>query len=460
MNTIVPFAGQAMMGAPPQATSSDPIAPQPADRYDEGDRAERLFYSPAIFKRASDDQVLSNPVVGQAGPTPSYSAGTLRSPRFLPDEESYFREARRLIESARAGDMLCLQMYEFQNEATDGDRGAAKKAPGYPDQQALLPGLAAAGRGVKVNVVLDASRGNYGERNNTAIVEYLNRVNENGNITVDYYPPGAVNLDHVKMLLHFTPDNQDGFQIQEALVGGTNWGNHTPANDDGGGAFYGRDAIGAADVFFRDQAFCRGDNASSPDPRNAEGAPVEWAVTAPVAEGGGSMAIKEAKMALTAEADEVYINQYVLTNRDLIGEIRKKGKGAHVRVCPTMRTVNSRGLTDVRRSNGQALWANTKMDPERFPAQKAHQKLDIYVKDRVPFALTFGSANDTANGLEVFTGMNAMARRANHEMDAIVHRVATAEVTPEGNYSTAPFLDAALAKTKDDLKNRSSRFSR
>lgn len=405
----------------------------------------------------------NGPVIGQAEPAPRYAAGTLRSPKFLGTEAEYFKEARRIIEDARPGDLLCAQMYEFQNAETNGDRGAARNAPGYADQQALLPGFAAAAaRGVKVHLVLDASSDAGGKLNNQPILDYLKGSAKTGNLTVDLYPPDSVNIDHAKMLIHMAPDNAGKFLVDEMLGGGSNWGNHTPANDDGGGAFYGRDAVGAADIFFRDQAFARGDHSAPAIPQSAPDAPVQWAVTAPPDEGGGSSGIKETKVRLSKSADAVYVNQYGLTNRDVVAELIAKGRNAHVRLCPTEHNVNSKALTDIRRARGEALWADTTLDPDHMPGQKNHEKLDIYVKQGVPFAMAIGSANDTANGLEgggamAWDGPSGAWRKSNHEVDAFVYRTTTGEATPEGTYSTAPFLDAALAKTKDDLAHRSTR---
>jgi len=75
---------------------------------------------------------------GKAEPAPALSDGTLRSPQFLGTEAEYFREARRLIESAKGGDRVALQRYEFENAKTNGDKDAAVNTPGYADQQALL----------------------------------------------------------------------------------------------------------------------------------------------------------------------------------------------------------------------------------------------------------------------------------------------------------------------------------
>jgi hypothetical protein len=404
------------------------------------------------------------PQVGTPRQAPTLTEGTLHSPKFLGTEAEYFKEARRLIESSKPGDMVCLQMYQFQNAATDGETGGAPNAPGYPDQQALLTGLEdAANRGVRVDLVLDASSLSNGGTNNDPVVAHLIKsAGASGNLTIDRYPANTVNIDHAKELLYLTGNGDGSYAVQEALVGGSNWSNHTPANDDGGGTFYGRDAVGAAEIFFRDQAFSRGDTSDTPLPiQTTSKSPVTWGVTAPSQEGGGSDSIKAAKLDLTKQADEIYFNDYCLTNKELLNLVLAKGAKAHVRLCPTEHQVNSAALAAIRHAKGQALWANTKLDPEHMPAQKNHEKLDVYVQKGVPIALTFGSANDTGNGLDrastVIVNNQPLVRLSNHEIDAVVRRVSTGESTPEGTYSTEAFLDAALHKTVTDLKDRSSR---
>ncbi|NDD27576.1 MAG: hypothetical protein EB084_04840 [Proteobacteria bacterium] len=399
-----------------------------------------------------------NPQVGTKDTTPRLSAGALQSPRFLGTEAEYFKEARGMIDNAAPGDRLCLQMYTFENAVTHGDDNAAKTAPGYADQQALLPGLAAAAkRGVKVDIVLDASRDpQTGKPHNQPIIDYLKKhAGATGNMAIDYYPPESVNIDHAKQLIHLTPDSKGGYAVQKALVGGSNWGNHTPANDDGGGVFYGRDAVGAAQIFFRDQAFSRGDRTSAPAPENDPSAPVKWLTTSPTAEGGGSHAILDAKLALTKQASSVYVNEFCFTHGDLVDATAAKGHDAHVRLDPNESMVNRNALWAVRKAHGEAQWANTAADPNMV-GQKNHQKLDVYADaDGQAFSLTIGSANDTSNGLDTThavvsksTGASS-TKKTNHEIDAQVDRVTI------GDYTTADFLDAALAKTKDDLAARS-----
>ncbi len=401
----------------------------------------------------------TNPQVGTAQDPPSLSAGTTKSPVFLGTEAQYFQEARNVIANAQPGDMICAQMYEFQNADTNPESHGATASPGYADQQAILPELAAAAnRGVKVNLVLDASKNEKThEIANQPIVDYLNQnAGASGNMTIDYYPPETVNIDHAKELVHMTPDGQGGYQVQEALAGGTNWGNHTAANDDGGGIFYGRDAVGAGQIFFRDQAFCRGDRTSAPNPVADETGPVEWRTTSPSQEGGGAAGIRDAQLQIANQSDNVYVDTFCLNHPGLLQALEAKGSNAFVRVDPGERKVNSPGLDDIRSSGGTAMWANVDAHPNTMAGQLNHEKLLLGETGGVATAAAIGSANQTNSGFESTrevvdpsTGRKR-TEKTNHEIDAIVTR----ESGPDG-YSTAPFLDAMDAKIHNDFANNS-----
>jgi hypothetical protein len=425
----------------------------------------------------NDPQVTDNkPIVGDVAAAPTYTAGALKSPVFKGTEAQYFKEALSIIQNAKPGDIVGAQMYEFQNAQTNPDSKGATNAPGYADQQALLPALAAAAaRGVNVQVILDASKNEKTkELNNQPIIDYLKAAGaKTGNITLDLYPPNTVNIDHAKEIFHLAKGAGGSYTMDEALGGGSNWGNHTPANDDGGGAFYGRDAMGAARIFFRDQAFCRGDTTSAPDAPDDPNAAVQWHTTSPTAEGGGSTVIKQEKLDNIKQYPTLYSEQFCDNNPDLLKAEEGLGKGMHLRADPHEGPVNRPGITGIRASGGQAGWANTTLDPADgpgdpskssgdYPGSIQHAKLDINVDaNGVPQVLTIGSANDTGNGLETTHKSDAEAaseaaqtwsteeksttKKTNHEIDVQVRR------ETQGNYTTATFLDDAYAKVKNDF---------
>ena len=425
----------------------------------------------------NDPQVTDGtPLIGTAAAAPTYTAGALKSPVFDGTEQQYFHDALAIIQNAKPGDIVGGQMYEFQNAQTNPDSKGATSAPGYADQQALLPAFAAAAkRGVKVELILDASKNEKTkELNNQPIIDYLKQnAGNTGNLTLDLYPPNTVNIDHAKEIFHLAAGAGGKYTMDEAMGGGSNWGNHTPANDDGGGKFYGADAMGAARIFFRDQAFCRGDTTSAPDVADDPNAAVQWHTTSPTAEGGGSTVIKQEKLDNIKKYPNLYSEEFCDNNPDLVKAEEGLGKGMHLRADPHEGPVNRGAIAGIKAAGGQAGWANVSLDPTAtpgaaatssgdFPGSIQHAKLDINVDaNGVPQALTIGSANDTGNGLETTHKSDAEAaataadtwsteeksttKKTNHEIDVEVQRKTV------GSYSTDAFLDAAYAKVKNDF---------
>jgi hypothetical protein len=414
----------------------------------------------------NDPQVGDNkPIIGTSEAAPTYSAGALKSPVFKGTEAEYFHEALSIIQNAKPGDIVGAQMYEFQNAQTNPDSKGAPNAPGYADQQALLPALAeAAKRGVKVEVILDASKNEKTkDLNNQPIIDYLKQnAGDSGNLTLDLYPPQTVNIDHAKEIFHLAKGPGDSYKMDEALAGGSNWGNHTPANDDGGGAFYGSDAMGAARIFFRDQAFCRGDDDSAPDVADDPNAAVQWHTTSPVAEGGGSHVIKDEKLANIAKYPTEFSKSFCHNEPELLKAEEGLGAGMHLRDDGSEGRVNRPGVDAVRTAGGTAGWANTTLDPVHMPAQIQHAKIDLNVDAQgVAQAVTFGSANDTVNGLDTShktttadsseassawsTEEKSAAGKINHEIDVEVQR------QTHGSYTTTTFLDAVQAQMNHDF---------
>ncbi|MHB2020323.1 MAG: phospholipase D-like domain-containing protein [Candidatus Xenobia bacterium] len=429
-------------------------ATQQSESFSRGEAPDAATQLGRVARQRPATAEPQNPVAGPANPKPDYTAGPRQSPQFLGTEQQYFAEARRMLENAKPGDMVCLQMYEIQGGQTDPGVAGPNHAPGFQDQQALIPDLAAAAqRGVHVNVILDNSKdAKTGQPQNGPVQNYLKQVaKQTGNLTLDLYPEDTVQIDHAKELVYLKDNGQGGYTVNEALGGGSNWGNHTPANDDGGGAFYGPDAVGAADVFFRDQAFCRGDRSSPPNPAPTTG-PVQWLTTSPTAEGGGSTGILDAKLALTQQANSVYINQFCLNQPQVVSELEAKGANAHVRMDPSEESVNEKAFSGIQSAGGTATWANTVLDEATMPGQKNHEKIDEYDNAQgQPFAATMGSANDTGSGLDTtHKGATGDEIKTNHEIDVKVQAVT------DGDYSTVPFLQAMHEKNLNDLANRST----
>jgi hypothetical protein len=371
--------------------------------------------------------------LGQAQSPARLSADTTdrrRSPRYLGDEEQFFGETRSVIERAKPGDLLYLQMYEFENELTHGNTHNATGAPGYADQQAILPGLVeAAKRGVNVQLVLDESSSMSGQVPNKAIVKYL-RKNAPENLTIDFYPKKEVNIDHAKELVHLSPKDDGSYEVQEAITGGSNYGNHTAANNDGGAAFYGGDALGAAVVFQRDQAYCR--RLAYETPALPEG-PVQWLETSKESD-----AVREQMLELLRQCDTAWIQQFVLTHGDVMDGLKEKGTKAHVVLDSGWSTYDKEAEADMLAAGVNVVWSNP------TGGAKMHRKEGIYLDAQGDFlAGQIGSANATAKGLNKSTSH----RRANHEIVAFVRPYESA------HYSTKPLLQGMLEKAQENLAN-------
>jgi hypothetical protein len=460
-------AGRSSNGSSVRTTSTAPAESFHATTRTEDPSARMRSASTSAAAPAAAAErrpAIQNPVVGKASAAPTLVAGPLESPQFLPDEASYFSNLAQLLKDAQPGDIVGFQMYEFESGLTNGLHDAPTEAPGFADQQQILPLMeAAAKRGVKLQGILDASMNKETHQmNNQPIVDWMQKLGEQtGNVTLDMYPPEVVNIDHAKQIFLARPTGQPNtYAVIKAMGGGSNWGNHTPANDDGGGLFFGRDALGNAQIFFRDQAFCRGDRTTPALPQQDANNPVQWAVTAPTAEGGGSTSIRDNKMAAIAQSDHVYLDQFVLNHHGLIAALMDHDP--HARVDPNEEMVNKPGLQQLRQAGHEAMWANTAMDPVHFPAQKNHEKIEAYVKGNVAFLVDLGSANDSSSGLDTThtspspSSGKPVEHKTNHEIDAFVKRVNTGEKTASGaTYSTEAFCDALLAKIKNDLATRS-----
>ena len=144
-----------------------------------------------------------------------------------------FDKTINLIENAKNN--IQIEMFEFQNLKIDGNVWAsngAETVAGWKKQQEILDLLVKKKKGkpnLKIQVILDVhkwyedSQGNaLRHYNNQRMIKYL----KDNNIDVVPYPKahqGGTNLQHVKFL---------AVDSKKVLLGGMNWGTHSPANHD------------------------------------------------------------------------------------------------------------------------------------------------------------------------------------------------------------------------------------
>lgn len=317
------------------------------------------------------------------------------------DGEDIFTTAHDMISNAHHE--VDLEMYEFQNPQVG--HADAPVGPGSDKQQLLLDDLVAAKeRGCDVNVVLDGSNNSFtGKQNNTEVAEYL----ASKGVNVHFYPPNAAKIDHVKLLV--TDDNK-------ALIGGMNWGTHSPANHDADVLIEGPEARKARDqIFTPDLDFAEGKRPGPPVLPPDDGGKVEILTTAPRAQGGGAHQIKDKIISdIDAAQRKVHAELFVLTDKDIINSLQQAHeRGADVKVLldPTEAQVNQKAMDTLNESGVPTKW----YDVDVATQQKLHAKWAVVDNEQT----IVGSANWSASGLAGGAGNSRFP--GNHEADANVH---------------------------------------
>lgn len=274
----------------------------------------------------------------------------------LPDGPSAFAAIADALRGARRS--IDLELYEFQRL----------------DLAAML--LDAHDHGVAVTAIKDPT-----ERSSRSVWTEL----EQGGVRVLPFPLERLTIDHVKLLI------VDGVR---AIVGGINWGTHSPLNHDFDVLATGPVASNLERIFQQDMALA-GAPAVIPPP--ASDRLVQVLVTRP---GDG---IRAAALAAVATARRtVDIEMFVLSDALVIdGLVRAARRGVQVRVLLDPTQPQNAASMGVLEGAGATV---------RFYAQSGdellHAKLGIFDGDIV----LFGSCNWSRSG---FT--------RNHELDLLVH---------------------------------------
>jgi phosphatidylserine/phosphatidylglycerophosphate/cardiolipin synthase-like enzyme len=299
------------------------------------------------------------PVAAVALPPPPISAGPIITGPDqmvpLPDGPTAFAAIVDQLHRARRS--IDLELYEFQRM----------------DLAAML--LDARDRGVVVTAINDPS-----ERSSRTVWAGL----EQGGVNVVAFPVERLTIDHVKLLI------VDGVR---AIVGGINWGTHSPLNHDFDVLATGPVVDNLERVFRQDLALA-GQPAVIPSP---SGDRVVQVLTTRPGEG-----IRAAALAAIAAAQHtIDIEMFVLSDRLVVEAlVAAAGRGVHLRVLldPTQ-SQNAATLAQL-----QAVGAAV-----RFYLQAGdellHAKLGIFDGATV----LFGSCNWSRSG---FT--------RNHELDLLV----------------------------------------
>ncbi|MCL5774477.1 MAG: phosphatidylserine/phosphatidylglycerophosphate/cardiolipin synthase family protein [Firmicutes bacterium] len=329
------------------------------------------------------------------------------------DGKDIFTAADDMIKSAKSS--IKLEMYNWRNKAVDGKDGAVG-APGYDEQQKLLPLIVgAAKRGVNVQVILDASKTASGNINNADMAAYLKK---NG-VHVLTYPADTVNIDHVKLLVI------DG---KDALIGGMNWSSNSPINHDADVRIEGPAAKDAQQLFDEDWAFSGGKAISKPSKNDVTSGNIKFITTAPPEENGGSSDIEKALLDNVNRAKKsIHGEVYTFTDPDVVKAMKDaKARGVDVKIIfdPSQAFVNKKAYDELKKAGIGVRW----YDADTSKRQLLHAKWGVFDNKE----LLIGSANWTHNGLtcEDKTGSTSpgQKRLSNHEADVDIADTATSSV--------------------------------
>ena len=155
----------------------------------------------------------------------------------LIDGGQIFPKALEWVEGTKKGDCIQIEMFEFQNK-DDADKhhplGGADAVDGSKEQQKLYDTIIKKSKeGVKVQTILDASKwpeDGFGRKekfyNNLNMVKRL----IDAGVDVAIYPrstQGGTKIQHVKLLAIHSKSTGN-----KVMIGGENWGNHSPVNHD------------------------------------------------------------------------------------------------------------------------------------------------------------------------------------------------------------------------------------
>lgn len=352
---------------------------------------------------------------------PSDPAETKITPK--EDGGQIFSEVHNMISGSKKS--VDLEMYELQNAKLQNIWSGVAQGEGAKDQQMIVDDLvSAAKRGVKVRVILDASpdRFNKGTAHNQQIAEYLKA---NG-VEVLTYPPKNVNIDHVKLLV--VDDNK-------ALIGGMNWGAHSPDNKDADVLIEGNEAAELKrDIFNRDVKFAGGkpdDTVVGPVKEDK----IKALITSPKADGGGSHAIRETLLSdINGAKKKIYAEMFTLTDAEVVNSlIDAHNRGVDVKVIldPNQHYTNQKSYDALKAAGVPVRWYQVNVETR----QKLHSKWGVFDEKKT----LIGSANWAAQGLS--TEKN---NRANHEAD-----VEVTDKTVNANFTKTFIQD--WAKSDDRL---------
>ncbi len=300
----------------------------------------------------------------------------------------------------KAKSWVMLNMYNFQSPEIYPERGCLPDTPGRAEQAALAQKLVdLQKKGVQVRVILDNSKQpvkppyTFEPDHNTRMLEFLRK---NGISTVTY-PRAHSRINHTKLLV---VDNN------QAVVSGMNWGNHSPANHDGGVHIEGPDARNLFHKSFRpDWLTSGGDPKLLPPIQPFRQGKIKVLQTAGAdTVQGPKSEIQDAILDQINKAQKsIHAELFVLTNKQVVSrlidkhhELTRAGQeGVKILVDPGLYFLfpNCRpGIVNLQKAGVPIRFLKT----DRGREEKLHAKWAVFDRKNV----LMGSANWSGVGLE------------------------------------------------------------
>lgn len=314
--------------------------------------------------------------------------------------EQIFPTAREMIREAK--DSVAVEIYSFGNQKLEGKENVAgvTDAQHFKDQAALVDELIAARkRGVRVQVLMDSSRGRDGKPHNWQVADYLKA---NG-VEVIRYPKSKAKIDHVKLLV---VDNN------RAMIGGMNWGEHSPVNRDANVLIEGREAAELKKSIFDSAARFSGAKPSKTTLKKDRENKIDVLTTQPEEQDGGSSAIKKAILDnINGAKKSVHAELFCLTDKDIVKSLKDahdRGVDVKVLLDPNLYIINRKAFYKLKDAGVPVRWYKVDVSRE----EKLHSKWATIDGKRT----IIGSANWSHSGL---VG-GGPGKRTNREADVLV----------------------------------------
>jgi phosphatidylserine/phosphatidylglycerophosphate/cardiolipin synthase-like enzyme len=296
---------------------------------------------------------------------------------------SIFPVVRNMIRQAE--DNIAIEMYTFSNKKLSGWDNApgVTNAQYFKDHEAIVDELIdASKRGVKVQVILDSSKGYKGRINNQEVADHLTK----HGVEVIRFPAKEVNMNHVKLLV--VDDNR-------AMIGGMNWGVHSPVNRDANVLITGREAAELkAEIFDPAVRFATKKDVPKTIPHPDREDKIQVLTNTPVEMEGGS-GIREPLLDLIDNAKkDIRVELYCLTDKPVVKSLinaHKRGVDVKIILDPNMYLINRHAFKDLIEAGVPTRWYKVNVDKK----EKFHNKWATFDGEE----MIIGSANWSFVGL-------------------------------------------------------------